>query len=100
MNGWTKEKLAEKEGKSPQWIAQRLRFGRFLNFSTMVEKTETLPKNLTERKFRKYWERTAAIWALSVFCANWHKSRFTTLRVSTGTATKPAGRRRRSMPAA
>jgi hypothetical protein len=36
-SGWTQEELAKKEGKSPQWVAQRIRFGRFLNFSTAVE---------------------------------------------------------------
>lgn len=57
-SGWTQEELADKESKSPQWISYRVRFGRFLQFSTTVEKFETLPSNLTERRFRSYWERT------------------------------------------
>ena len=57
-SGWTQEALAAKEKKSPQWIAQRIRFGRFLSFSTDVENLKNLPKNLSERRFRSYWERT------------------------------------------
>jgi transcriptional regulator with XRE-family HTH domain len=52
-SGWTQEELAKKEGKSAQRIAQILRFGRFINYSTAVE----FPKNLTERRFRSYWEQ-------------------------------------------
>ena len=33
-------------------------FGRFLDFSTTVLNSELLPANLTERRFRSYWERT------------------------------------------
>ncbi|MEI9922580.1 MAG: hypothetical protein WDN50_02435 [Bradyrhizobium sp.] len=33
-------------------------FGRFLNFSTTVEKTNSLPSTLTERRFRHFWEQT------------------------------------------
>ena len=42
------------EGKSHQYISQRLRFGRFLAFS------ENSPngRNLLERRFREYWERS------------------------------------------
>jgi transcriptional regulator with XRE-family HTH domain len=57
-SGWTQEKLAQKEDVAPQRIAQRLRFGRFLNFSTSVENLKTLPNNLTEGKFRDYWSKT------------------------------------------
>jgi hypothetical protein len=35
-SGWTQEELVKREGKSKGWIDQRLRFGRFLNFPTMV----------------------------------------------------------------
>jgi len=45
-------------GKSSQKCSYRLSFGRFLNFNTMVLNAETLPKNLTERRFRSYWEQT------------------------------------------
>ena len=54
-SGWTQEKLAAKEGKSQKWVDFRLRFGRFLNFSTDVLNSK-LP--LTEGKFRKYWAQT------------------------------------------
>jgi hypothetical protein len=45
-------------GKSPRKCSYRLSFGRFLNFDTMVLNAETLPKNLTERRFCSYWEQT------------------------------------------
>ena len=57
-SGWTQEELATKEHKAPQHIARALRFGRFLNFSPTGENPETLPKSLSERRFREYWERT------------------------------------------
>src|SRR5262249_6371282 len=57
-SGWTQQELAAKEGKSISWISYRLRFGCFLNFSTAVEKAESLPANLTERRFRGFWEQT------------------------------------------
>jgi hypothetical protein len=57
-SGWTQEELATKEGKSRQWIVVRVRFGSFLNFATAVAKTEILPKNLTEGRFRSLWEQT------------------------------------------
>jgi transcriptional regulator with XRE-family HTH domain len=57
-SGWTQEKLAEKEGKSRQWIVQRLCFGQFLNFATAVANLNLLPNNFTEWKFRGYWEQT------------------------------------------
>ncbi len=57
-SGWTQEELAEKEAKTRQWVAYRLRFGRFLNFATAVANPESLPKNLNEWRFRSYWDRT------------------------------------------
>jgi len=57
-SGWTQERLAKKEGKSRQWIQQRLVFGRFLNFATNVANPGNLPNNLTEGRFRFYWEQT------------------------------------------
>jgi BRO family, N-terminal domain len=35
-----------------------MRFGRFLNVTPIGVNTEWSPKDLTEGKFRKYWERT------------------------------------------
>lgn len=57
-SGWTQEELAKKEEKTQQWVALRIRFGRFLNFTTTVVNSDSLPKNLTERRFRSYWEQT------------------------------------------
>lgn len=57
-SGWTQERLAEKEGKTQQWVAYRLRFGRFLTFTTTVVNADSQPKNLTEGRFRNYWSRT------------------------------------------
>jgi len=55
----TQEQLAEKEGKTRQQIARQLCFGRFLNFAPMGANVESLPNNLTERRFRSYWDRTS-----------------------------------------
>jgi hypothetical protein len=57
-SNWTQEELAEKEGKSQSWIQYRLRFGRFLHFTTVVVKFESVPSNLTEGRFRSFWEQT------------------------------------------
>jgi transcriptional regulator with XRE-family HTH domain len=57
-SNWTQEELAAKEGKSPQYIARRLKFGQFLNFSPIGESAEKLPPNLTEGRFRGYWAKT------------------------------------------
>jgi hypothetical protein len=52
---WTQEELAKAEGKSESRIGYLLRFGRFL------EKTSSggFLADLTERRFRSYWEKTA-----------------------------------------
>lgn len=51
QSGWTQEQLAATEQKSHQWVSRRLLFGRFLMFAP----TGANPKNLTERRFREYW---------------------------------------------
>jgi hypothetical protein len=56
-SGWTQQELADREGKSQDWVSLRLRFGRFLNFTTTVVNSE-LPPNFTERRFREFWERS------------------------------------------
>lgn len=57
-SGWTQEQLAEREGKGKSQIARQLLFGRFLNFSPSGGNPTLYPKNLTERKFRGFWEQT------------------------------------------
>jgi hypothetical protein len=57
-SNWTQEDLAKKLGKTQQWVSYRVLFGKFLNFTTTVVNTEITPKNLTERRFRSYWEQT------------------------------------------
>jgi hypothetical protein len=66
---WSQEQLARhlarRWGKevSRQWITCRLRFGRFISFFATTGSKEQpwkLPRNLTERRFRGYWERTTA----------------------------------------
>jgi hypothetical protein len=41
-----------------QYVARLLVFGRFLNLHLTGASMEPLPKNLSEWKFRCYWERT------------------------------------------
>ena len=53
-SGWMQEQLATAEGKSTFWISKRLLFGRFLGFLSV----DKIPRNLTEWRFRGYWERT------------------------------------------
>jgi hypothetical protein len=57
-SNWTQEQLAKKEGKGQSWIARQVLFGRFLSFMPMGINAETTPKNLTEGKFRSYWQQT------------------------------------------
>lgn len=59
-SGWTQEDLAKVEGKGQTWINYRLRFGRFLSFITNEINAVPPPTNLTEGRFRKYWENADA----------------------------------------
>jgi hypothetical protein len=56
-SGWTIMELAAKEKQGHQYISRRLIFGRFL---TVLENSPIgeFPKNLTEGRFRKYWEQS------------------------------------------
>jgi hypothetical protein len=51
-SGWTQDELAKKEKKTQSYVGKMLRFGRFMTFSSAG-------LNLTERRFRDYWDRTA-----------------------------------------
>jgi hypothetical protein len=51
---WSQKDLASEEGKSEAWISKNLLFGHFLQEFTTVN----FPRSLTERRFRKFWERT------------------------------------------
>ena len=54
---WTQEELAKKERKTQPWVVYQLRFGRFLTFITTGYKDPKPPCNLSERRFRGYWEQ-------------------------------------------
>jgi len=56
-SGWTVREIAEVEGCSKSKVDQMLRFARFLH-SFVHHGGQTCPKNLTERRFREYWEET------------------------------------------
>ena len=53
-SGWSQDELAIREGKTQQWVAYRIRFGRFLVYAA---KTTTVV-SLSERAFRHYWDQT------------------------------------------
>lgn len=57
-SNWTQEELAKKEGKSRSYLDKMLRFGRFLNFDPAGSNSKSLPKNLNEWQFRRFWGRT------------------------------------------
>jgi hypothetical protein len=48
--------IAARMGRPESWISQRLLFGRFLKFTTR-EFLNSLPKPLTEWRFRDNWAR-------------------------------------------
>lgn len=55
QSGWSQEELAAKEGKAQSWVNYRVRFGRFL---TLYSGKISSGDNLTERRFRQYWDST------------------------------------------
>jgi hypothetical protein len=63
VSGWTQERIAAKVGGSPQWVAQHLSFGEFLDFyrgrnRRLNTPWPSIPPNLTERLFRTAWSKT------------------------------------------
>src|SRR5262245_38380277 len=60
--GWTQERIGERLRKSPQRVAQMLRFGRFISTDSRNQRQDTpesaIPSNLTERAFRNAWSKT------------------------------------------
>lgn len=46
------------EGITAGHVAKKLRFGAFLAFCSSGTNPQKPPRNLTERRFRSYWERT------------------------------------------
>jgi hypothetical protein len=56
-SGWTQQRLAEKEGKTQQWIALQVKFGQFLDFTTTVVNSKIGPA-VTEGSFRECWKKT------------------------------------------
>ncbi|KKN36560.1 hypothetical protein LCGC14_0772290 [marine sediment metagenome] len=55
----TQEAMAEIVGKSEAWVSRRVQFGAFLQFLPMGKNHKSPPKNLSERRFRGYWEKTS-----------------------------------------
>src|ERR1700738_4646023 len=49
-SGWSEERLAKKEDSTHQWVSDRMRFGRFLNFVNSLVEPHPLPKNLSAKK--------------------------------------------------
>jgi hypothetical protein len=56
-SGWTEERLTKKEGVAHQWVSYRMCFGRFLNFASSLAEPESLPKNLSAKRFLDIWEQ-------------------------------------------
>lgn len=58
--GWTQQELADQEGKSQKWADYHVRFGAYLNWIEEQNRTaRSIPKNLTEYRFRLYWQQTS-----------------------------------------
>jgi len=51
-------RIAERMGKSEGWVCRMLRFGRFVEFLPSGQEKAKPPKNLSERLFRGYFDRT------------------------------------------
>lgn len=58
--GWTQDELAKVERVDRTTVARRILFGRFLDFVPSGHNGTKPPRNLTERRFRSYWERTTS----------------------------------------
>jgi transcriptional regulator with XRE-family HTH domain len=58
-SGWTQQAIADKVGKDRSYVARQLLFGRFLRDVPNGHNVQ-IPSNLTERRFRSYWEQTTA----------------------------------------
>jgi hypothetical protein len=56
-SGWTQEQLANKEGRTHQWVSNLMFFGQFLNFANSLAEPESLPKNLSAKKFLGLYEQ-------------------------------------------
>lgn len=84
-SGWTQEQLAKKEGCKRVVVSYRLTFGRFLAFVTSGD----IPRNLTERRFRGYWQRTEGSNERQRFAAV-AKLIQEDIRVGASTSSKPA----------
>jgi hypothetical protein len=56
-SGWTQREIAKAERCSQKTVDFLLRFGRFLQWLE-YHGTQAIPKNLSERRFRAYWEKT------------------------------------------
>jgi len=57
-SGWTEDQVAKKEGRTRQWVSDRIGFGRFLNFASSLAEAGSLPRNLSVKKFLDVWEQT------------------------------------------
>src|SRR6266511_357680 len=53
--GWTQVRIAGRMGRTQQWVALRLVFGRYLRFTTASCKSSSPPDSLTEWRFRQAW---------------------------------------------